>query len=114
MRQSPLVSSVKPLAASNWFGKVFGQYDFQGVRNGYPYYKQRHTVNNNTEVCQIFRKKSTDSEIQKTIWYMGRDNNEEDYLYHTISSVSVPRYRWTIREQGTIYDCDVSYDDDDV
>ena len=48
---------------------------------------------------------------------MGRDNNEEDYLYHTISSVSVPRYcwtNWTIREQDTIYDCDVSYDDDDV
>ena len=48
---------------------------------------------------------------------MGRDNNEEDYIYHTISLVSVPRYcwtNWTIREQDTIYDCDVSYDDNDV
>ena len=97
--QSLVVSSVKPLAANDWCGEVFGQYNFQGVRNGYPYYKQRHTVDNNTKVCQIYKPRiQTNSRLstQKRVWYMRIDDTKDDYyLYHENSTVSVPRSGWT-------------------
>ena len=67
-----LIISSLGVTAEGWAGKTFGQYEYRGLHNGYPSYRQRHSLHTSTELLYYIYRGNHNN------WWVGWCLGQED------------------------------------
>ena len=93
-----LVISSLGVTAEGWAGKTFGQYEYRGLHNGYPSYRQRHSLHTSTELLYYIYRGNHNN------WWVGWCLGQEDGdLYN--ESTSYLGNDWSFRMLSCVFMC---------